>query len=59
MSWEDLDRLIANAWTARKAVKGEFIRYMAENNVTTIDDFSGFEYEGFKWDGTCFIKESN
>ena len=24
MSWEDLDRLIANAWTARKAVKGEW-----------------------------------
>ena len=40
-----------------KAVKGEFIRYIAENNITKIDDFSGFEYEGFKWDGEAFIKE--
>jgi len=40
-----------------KAVKGEFIRYMAENNVTKIDDFFGFEYDGFKWDGKSFIKE--
>ena len=42
-----------------KAVKGEFIRYIAENNVTNIDDFAGFEYEGFKWDGASFIKEEN
>ena len=40
-----------------KAVKGEFIRHMAENNITKTDEFSGFEYEGFKWDGTSFIKE--
>ena len=42
-----------------KAVKGEFIRYMSENNITTIDDFSGFEYEGFKWDGEAFIKQES
>ena len=42
-----------------KAVKGEFIRYIAENNINKIDDFSGFEYEGFKWDGEAFIKEEN
>jgi len=41
-----------------KAVKGEFIRYIAENNITKIDDFSGFEYEGFKWDGEAFIKHA-
>ena len=40
-----------------KAVKGEFIRYMAENNLTDINDFEGFQYEGFKWDGEAFIKE--
>ena len=40
-----------------KAVKGEFIRYVAENNISKIDDFSGFEYEGFKWDGESFVKE--
>ena len=42
-----------------KAVKGEFIRHMAENNVTNVDQISGFEYDGFKWDGTSFIKEEN
>ena len=42
-----------------KAVKGEFIRHMAENNLTSIDEFSSFEYDGFKWDGTSFIKEEN
>ena len=42
-----------------KAVKGEFIRHMAENNVTSIDEFSGFEYDGFKWDGTSFVKEES
>lgn len=39
-----------------KAVKGEFIRYMAMNNITSVDEFSGFEYEGFIWDGTAFVK---
>jgi len=42
-----------------KAVKGEFIKYMAENNVTSMDDFSGFEFDGFKWDGTSFIKKES
>ncbi|NQU68487.1 MAG: YaaA family protein [Candidatus Marinimicrobia bacterium] len=39
-----------------KAVKGEFIRYIAENNITSVDDFGGFSYDGFEWDGTMFIK---
>ena len=42
-----------------KAVKGEFIRYIAENNVKTLDQFDGFEYDGFKWDGTAFVKEES
>ena len=42
-----------------KAVKGEFIRYLSINNITSVDDFSGFEYEGFKWDGMSFIKEES
>jgi len=39
-----------------KAVKGEFIRYIAENNITNVDDFAGFSYDGFEWDGTMFVK---
>ena len=42
-----------------KAVKGRFIRYIAQNKIISTDDFSGFEYEGFKWDGESFIKEEN
>ncbi len=40
-----------------KAVKGQFIKYLAENNVKSIDEFEGFKYDGFEWDGTQFIKE--
>ena len=39
-----------------KAVKGQFVRYIAKNKITSIDDFGGFEYDGFKWDGAAFIK---
>ena len=42
-----------------KAVKGQFIKYLAEKNVTTIDQFEGFEYDGFEWDGKQFIKEKD
>ena len=42
-----------------KAVKGQLIRYIAENQITNIDDFSGFEYSGFKWDGNAFVKEDH
>ena len=42
-----------------KAVKGEFIRYMAMNNVQKIDDFKGFSYEGFEWNGKSFVKNAN
>ena len=42
-----------------KAVKGQFIRYIAENQITSTDDFGGFEYSGFKWDGKAFVKEEN
>jgi len=42
-----------------KAVKGQFIRYIAKNKIKNIDDFSGFEYSGFKWDGKAFVKENN
>ena len=40
-----------------KSVKGKFIRYVCQNKITKTDDFSGFTYDGFKWDGNYFIKE--
>ena len=42
-----------------KAVKGQFIKYLSENAITSKKDFNGFEYDGFKWDGAQFIKEQN
>ena len=40
-----------------KAVKGKFIRFLAQNNIKSIDKFNKFEYDGFKWNGEQFIKE--
>ena len=42
-----------------KSVKGQFIKYLAENNIQSIDEFSGFKHDGFEWDGSQFIKEQN
>ena len=42
-----------------KSVKGQFIKYLAENNIQSIDAFSGFKYDGFEWDGSQFIKEQS
>ena len=41
-----------------KAVKGQLINYIVKNQITSIDDFSDFNYDGFKWDGEIFIKEN-
>ena len=40
-----------------KAVKGKFIRFLATNNISSINEFNKFEYDGFIWDGEHFIKE--
>ena len=42
-----------------KAVKGRFIRYLADNQISNIKDFSGFEYDGFKWADDHFVKVIN
>ena len=42
-----------------KAVKGKFIKYLAEHNIQKVDQFEGFRHDGFEWDGTQFIKEQN
>ena len=42
-----------------KAVKGQFIRFLAQNQVTKINDFKAFEYDGFKWNGKQFIKNTD
>tara|TARA_Y100000389_G_C17471344_1_gene531520 strand:+ start:20263 stop:20967 length:705 start_codon:yes stop_codon:yes gene_type:complete len=43
-----------------KAVKGKFIRFLAENAITDTKDFSGFKYDGFEWvDNDHFVKVIN
>ena len=42
-----------------KAVKGQFINYLAENNIKSVNQFNGFKYDGFEWDGNQFIKEKD
>ena len=42
-----------------KAVKGNFIRYLALNQVKSVDEFAGFSYDGFEWDGKAFIKDES
>ena len=39
-----------------KAVKGKFIRFLSLNQIEDMKDFKDFEYDGFKWNGECFIK---
>jgi len=42
-----------------KAVKGRFIRFLAENKINNMKDFKDFSYDGFKWNGDCFIKKED
>ena len=42
-----------------KAVKGRFIRFLAENQVSNIKEFSNFHYDGFEWNGDYFVKRIN
>ena len=39
-----------------KAVKGKFIRFLAENNIKSIKEFKEFEYDGFHWIDDHFVK---
>ena len=41
-----------------KSVKGEFVKFLAENQVQGIKGFKNFEYDGFKWDGQHFVKNT-
>ena len=41
-----------------KAVKGQFIKFLATHQIKSIDKFSKFEYDGFKWNGKYFIKNT-
>jgi len=42
-----------------KAVKGKFIRFLAENKINNTKDFKDFEFDGFKWNGDYFVKKED
>lgn len=40
-----------------KLIKGKFVRWLCENAVFNPKEFAGFKEEGFRFDGTNFIKK--
>ncbi|BDQ38188.1 hypothetical protein SYK_25480 [Pseudodesulfovibrio nedwellii] len=40
-----------------KHIKGRFIRWFVENNITDLKYFKDFKEEGYKWTGEVFLKE--
>ena len=50
-------RPVSNPYQNCKSVKGKFIRFLAQNNIQSINEFPKLEYDGFSWDGEHFIKE--
>ena len=48
-------KLIKSAHSG-KVVKGKFIRFLAQNNISHIKGIEDFEYDGYKWNGKFFLK---
>ena len=40
-----------------KHIKGRFVRWLIENNITAPKHFKDFKEEGYKWTGEIFLKE--
>lgn len=40
-----------------KHIKGRFVRWLIENNITNPKDFVKFNEDGYSWNGDFFIKE--
>ena len=40
-----------------KLIKGKFVKWLIDNDVSEISKFSEFGEEGYKWDGERFVKE--
>lgn len=41
-----------------KHIKGRYIRWLAEQNITNPEDIYSFSEDGYKWNGKAFHKES-
>ena len=40
-----------------KHIKGRFVRWLIENNITDPSEFKGFQEEGYEWTEELFLKE--
>lgn len=40
-----------------KLVKGKFIRWLAQNNISKVEDFKKFKEDGFVWTNNVFFKK--
>lgn len=40
-----------------KHVKGLFVRWLIENNITDVKEFKRFKQEDYFWNGKCFLRE--
>ena len=43
---------------AGKVVKGKFIRFLAQHNIQDFEELKKFSFDGYKWNGDCFLKNS-
>jgi hypothetical protein len=42
-----------------KFIKGRFLRWLVQNKITNKESFGTFTEDGFRWNGTEFVKEIN
>ncbi len=45
-----------SAGHAGKTIKGKFVRWMAEHNISEVDDMYAFAEDGYSWNGKSFHK---
>jgi len=43
---------------AGKVVKGKFIRFLAQHNIQDFEELKKFNFDGYKWNGDFFLKNS-
>ena len=52
------DGKIVKAGHAGKTIKGKYVRWLAENQITDPQDLYGFQEDGYAWNGEAFHKDA-
>jgi cytoplasmic iron level regulating protein YaaA (DUF328/UPF0246 family) len=50
------NKKVVKAGHAGKTIKGKFVRWLAENNITSVEDMYAFNEDGYEWNGKAFHK---